>query len=177
MRNLCLLCVLIFWPALCFGQAFPLFEPLETGQVATLNQERLFSESRFGQSFIKEFEARASQIAQENREIETALEAEELELTRLRATENPETFQRLAEAFDQKANRIREERRQEAQSLVEFQETAQQRFFRQVGPVLLELMREQGISVIINNEAVVLSLPTVDLTNDAIERIDSVFPQ
>lgn len=156
-----------------FSQTFPLVE--QSFGIGVLDADRLFSESRFGQTFILDFETQAAVIAEENQKIEQALEAEELELTRLRNTENPENFNELAEAFDEKANRIREERRLKTQELVEFREKSQQIFFNQVGPVLINLMREKRIAIIVEREAVVLSLPTVDLTSDAIRRIDQAF--
>ncbi|MEM0976697.1 MAG: OmpH family outer membrane protein [Pseudomonadota bacterium] len=157
------------------AQSFPVFEP-QFG-VATLDQERLFSDSKFGQRFIDEFERQAEELAEENRQIEAALEAEELELTRIRASESEEYFRPLAAAFNEKANRIRAERRQAAQDLVEFRETRQQEFFQQVGPVLLQLMREFRVAVIINRDSVVVSLPNIDLTDAAIQRVDALFAE
>jgi len=167
-------CLLASGPAV--SQTFPLFDQPEIS-VGILDQERLFTSSKFGQSFIADFEKRASEVAAENREIEAALEAEELELTRLRSIEDPDNFVVLAEAFNEKANRIRAERRQISQDLVSFRENAQQQFFSQVGPVLIQLMRDYQVAVIIERASVVLSLPNIDLTDEAIRRIDEVFSQ
>ena len=170
--------LLFLWAAApVFSQGFPLFDQQQATGVGVLDPERLFNESSFGQTFIKQFDEMASALNDENREIEAALEAEELELTRLRATEDPDVFAELAKQFDEKANRIRAERRQKVQDIVDFRAEAQQTFLQQVGPVLIQLMRENQISVIIDRDNVVLSLSNLDLTDQAIERIDQAFAQ
>ncbi|MEM9715893.1 MAG: OmpH family outer membrane protein [Pseudomonadota bacterium] len=155
------------------AQEFPIFD--QQFAVAALDQERLFTQSRFGQRTIAVFDQRAEALSQENLAIEQALESEELELTRQRSEMTAEEFAPLAEAFNEKANLLRAEQRQKTQDLVEFRAQSQERFFRQVGPVLLGLMRELRVGVIIEQDAIVLALPSIDLTDRAIARIDEVF--
>ena len=52
--------------------------------VATINQDRLFSESQFGKSFNQKFQNDATLLTEENRRIENELAIEESDLTQKR---------------------------------------------------------------------------------------------
>ncbi|MEO0343489.1 MAG: OmpH family outer membrane protein [Pseudomonadota bacterium] len=154
-------------------QTFPLFD--QSYAIGLLDQDRLFNESRYGLKTRLAFDARAEALALENQTIEQELEAEELALTQKRVEMSPEDFAPLAEAFNDKANRLRAEQREKTQDLVTFRENTQAAFVRQVGPILLQLMREFRVGVIIQSDAAILSLPDIDLTDEAIARVDAVF--
>jgi hypothetical protein len=51
-----------------------------------LDQDALFSESEWGKKVLKDIENQVSKLSDENRSIETALELEESELTKVRKT-------------------------------------------------------------------------------------------
>ncbi len=141
--------------------------------IATLDQDMLFTESAFGKRLRAEVEARARELAAENRGIEAELTAEERALTERRATLDPETFRSLAEAFDRKVVAIREAQDGKARELDSYAESERQRFFGLALPILVEMMRERGVAAIIEERAIVLSTGAIDLTNAAIARIDA----
>lgn len=141
--------------------------------IATLDQDRLLAESAFGQRLRGEVEARARELATENRRIEADLTAEERALTERRAELAPEEFRSLAEAFDTKVIGIREAQEGKARALDSYAEAERQRFFGLALPVLVEMMRERGVAAIIEERAIVLTTGGLDITRDAIERIDA----
>ena len=138
-----------------------------------LNQDRLFSASLYGQRVQSELEAAGESLAAENREIEAQLTEEEMRLTGERATMDPMAFRALAEEFDARVGEIRQAQETKAQSLSLQADAARQRFFELAFPILLDLVRERGAAVIMDNRAVLLSAESVDITALALERVDA----
>lgn len=140
--------------------------------VLTLNQERLYRESRFGRRVQAELEAAAQALAAENRRIEAELLAEEERLTRQREAMDPAEFRALAEAFDRKVEEIRRRQDAKQQELQARAEAERKRFFEAAYPVLLQLVADLGAVAILDSRAVVLALAQVDITDAAIRRVD-----
>lgn len=141
--------------------------------ILVLNQDRLFSASLYGQRVQSELEAAGESLAAENREIEAQLTEEEMRLTGQRATMDPMAFRALAEEFDARVGEIRQAQETKAQSLSLQADAARQRFFELAFPILLDLVRERGAAVIMDNRAVLLSAESVDITTLALERVDA----
>ncbi|WP_254440579.1 OmpH family outer membrane protein [Ruegeria sp. HKCCA6837] len=141
--------------------------------VVTLSSEELFSKSAFGQRVRREVEKESALLAEENERIVVELSQEEKELTEQRATLPAEEFRPLAEAFDSKVQSHREGQRAKLDALARRSEEAQQTFFEIVRPILVDLLREFGASVMIERSNVVVS--TTDITDAAIARIDAAI--
>lgn len=141
--------------------------------ILTLDRERLFAGTLYGQRLNRELAAATAAMAEETRSIEAALEDEERALTEQRATMEAEAFRELATAFDEKVQRLREERTAAEADLRGQIEDAQSDFFRRIGPVLGQLVRERGAVLIVDTRAILLAAADVDITAAAIERIDA----
>lgn len=139
----------------------------------TVDRDRLFSGSLYGQRVNRELEAASNAMAQETRKIEAALEEEEKALTAQRATLEPEAFRALADAFDEKVQALRKERESAEANLRQQIEDAQLEFFDRIGPVLGQLVRERGAVLIVDRRAILLAAADVDITDAAIARIDA----
>lgn len=145
------------------------------GAVLTIDPERLFEETRFGKRIQGELETRAAELSAENRRIEAELVAEERDLTERRASLSVDDFRALADAFDEKVDRIREEQDAKSREVLRLSETGRQDFLSQVAPVLSQLLVERGGSALLDRRNVFLSLDAADVTDAAIERIDAVL--
>ncbi|MDJ0825655.1 MAG: OmpH family outer membrane protein [Rhodobacter sp.] len=143
--------------------------------ILTLDQEQLFSQSRAADEISAAIEAEAAELAAENREIEAALTAEELELTELRPTLDPDEFRALADAFDVKVQGLRAEQDAKALDLQRRRDEERQTFLRQITPVLAEIVRERGAVVVLDRRSVFLSAETIDITEEAVARINAAF--
>ncbi|MBO6603587.1 MULTISPECIES: OmpH family outer membrane protein [Paracoccaceae] len=141
--------------------------------ILVLNQDRLFSTSLYGARVQRELEAAGERLAAENRQIEAQLTEEELRLTEQRPQMDPVAFRILAEEFDTRVGEIRAAQEAKAQSLSDQADDARQRFFELSFPILLELVRERGAAVIMDNRAVLLSAESVDITADALARVNA----
>lgn len=140
--------------------------------VLVLNQERLLSQSLYGQRIQREVEAAGAALAAENRQIEARLTEEELALTERRAEMAPEDFRPIAEEFDNRVNGIRAAQEAKGRALQQQAEAAQQAFFETVFPILVDILRNRGASVLMDNRALLLSADGIDITEDAIALID-----
>ncbi|WP_170330037.1 OmpH family outer membrane protein [Ruegeria arenilitoris] len=143
--------------------------------VVTLSSERLFSDSAFGQRVLREIEAEGVLLGQENERIVAELSQEEKNLTNKRATMTTDEFRPLADAFDKKVQSHREGQRAKLDALARRSEEARQTFFELVQPVLIDLLRDSGASIIIERSSVFLSSDRTDITDAAIARIDAVI--
>lgn len=147
--------------------------PVVASPILTVDQERLFTASAYGRALLDEINRESTALAAENREIETQLIEEERELTAKRAELAPEAFRDLAEAFDAKVVAIRRAQDEKARALSQKRDGAQQRFYREIVPILTEIVRERRAVAVLETRAVVLSADQIDITDAAIARIDA----
>ncbi len=143
--------------------------------ILTLDQERLFEGSRAAARISAEIERRTNELTAENRRIEAELTEEELALTERRAALTPAEFRDLADAFHEKVQGIRAAQDAKARELQRMQEEERQSFLRQITPVLAEIVRERGAVLVVDRRSVILSAESIDITDEAIERINEVF--
>jgi Skp family chaperone for outer membrane proteins len=154
--------------------------PAQTGSAAAMpvlviRQDRLFEATQFGRAAEARLEAASAALIAENARIEAELEAEERALTDRRAVLPPAEFRPLAEAFDARVERIRTEQDAKLRELNRSQEADRKRFLEAVLPVLADLMREKGALVILDQQTVFLSLDSIDITDEAVARIDAAI--
>lgn len=170
--------------ALAFGSAQPAVAqgegavPLSTGVpvalgVVTLDRDRLFEESLMGRAVLARIEAESADLAAENRRLEAALEAEERSLTDRRATLPPEEFQLLAREFDTRVEELRVAQEAKGRALTRSGDAQQGQFFAAAVPVLAGLMQDRGAVAIIDRSAVLLGFDSIDITAEAIARLDA----
>lgn len=143
--------------------------------ILTVEFDRLFSESAYGERVARTLEAESAEIAAENRRIEAELTAEERALTEKRGTLDGAAFRALADAFDQKVQALRREQDAKARSIAELSEDARRRFIAAAEPVIDRIMQEAGAVVILEKRSVFLSEEVIDITDAAIARIDAAI--
>lgn len=170
--------------AAAFGLAAFAFGPVQAQPLApsdaailVLNQDRLLTQTEFGQRIQAELEEASLALAAQNRRIEAQLTEEELELTERRPTMTPEDFRVLADEFDTRVVAIRGAQDAKGRDLQTQTEAAQQRFFEETFPVLLEIVQARGAAVLLDSRTVLLSAGSVDITEAAIIAIDDALGQ
>ncbi len=141
--------------------------------VLTIDQDRLFAETRPGATISDELEAEARALADENARIEADLVERERQLTEDRPNMEPVEFRKLADAFDAEVQRIRAEQDQKAREINRAREAARQRFFSDVAGVISEIVRERGALIVLDRRDVFLSADRIDITDEAIERVNA----
>jgi Skp family chaperone for outer membrane proteins len=172
--------ILAFAPGVASAQlASDGLEPLaglpQGSAILTLDQDRVFAESLFGKALQARTSEATKALAAENLTIETRLEEEERDLTARRSLLPPEEFAALAEAFDTKVEGIRQAQEAKNRDIAETAEADRQRFLSAVFPVLGELMSDAGAVAILPKSTVFMSLNAIDVTDEAIRRVDLVL--
>lgn len=159
------------WAAASFSQSLSGSQT----EVVIIDPNRLFAETLFGQHISEELEAEAQELAANNRRLEDELRTEEKELTDARPSMSAVDFRDAAEAFDKKVQAIRRERQDRARMLEEKRASAEQRFLATAQGVLVELMNERGANILLDMRSVILRDNAVDITNDAVRKIDEAI--
>lgn len=143
--------------------------------VLTIDSERLFLESAFGRRVAAEIETLSATLAGENRQIEAALEAEEQELTEMRATMDAEEFRALADAFDEKVQQTRQAQAAKGRALNDQLDEEREVFLIAAAPVLEQLMRKADAAVILERRSVFVSASAIEITDDAIALLNETL--
>jgi Skp family chaperone for outer membrane proteins len=143
--------------------------------VLTINQQRFFEDSDFGKASLAKLEADARDLQVEIRKVEADLEIEERLLTQRRAGLTPAEFQPIAREFDDKVEKIRAAWEQKDRDLKREREKDQKAFFESALPILAAMMQEAGAALLVDQSTVILSLDRVDITNIAIDRVNSAL--
>src|SRR6056297_648988 len=131
------------------GEGAPLQSP-----VLIIDQDRLFAESQLGADALGRIEDEARALAEER----PGLAAEE--------------FTARATAFDDKVQRLRAEQDAKARELARAREEVRADFLGEIGGVLSDIARERGAVVMLDRRQVFLSVDAIDVTDEAIERIN-----
>ncbi len=163
---------------LWFGTAAPVAAQdlsTSTSTILTINQERLFATSLYGERVNADIEAASATLSAENRRIEADLTAEEKSLTEQRPNLTPEAFRLLADAFDEKVQTIRRAQEVKTRELGRRLEEERATYFKLIVPVLGMLMKEHGATAILDRRAIFISSEGVDITGEAVRRIDATL--
>lgn len=140
----------------------------------TLDDARLFADSAWGQALLRRLEAEQAALAAENREIEARLAEQEQALTARRPDLAPAEFRALADGFNAEVETWRTTQKGKEQAVYQRHEAARLRFRDVANQVLAQLMAERGALAIIAEEAIVLGFREIDITGDAVARLDAL---
>jgi Skp family chaperone for outer membrane proteins len=140
--------------------------------LVVIDPDQLYLGTLYGRALQADIEAEASALSAENRKIDAALEAEERDLTDKRSTMTADAFRPLADAFDTKANDLRNAQEAKTRELTRRRDTLRQEFFSQIGSIIGDYMVERGAVAVLDKSTVIVSLGSIDITSEVIARID-----
>lgn len=175
-RVLALVCLLLAAPAGAQQLGYPV-PPAQTQAppFLVIEQDRLLTDSLYGQDIIARNEAEAQALREESQQLDRAFEEEERQLTERRPGLPPAEFRELADAFDDRVVRARREQEAKATALTRRVETRQREFFRRVGPVLLDILGETGAVAVFDQRDVLISKQDLNITDEVIKRLDVAY--
>jgi Skp family chaperone for outer membrane proteins len=157
---------------LLFAMGFA-FKAAAQNPVVTVDLDRLVNETQIGQYLSFQISEEAQRLQAKLDAIEAELSAEEEELIKKRETLDLDEFRVLAKAFDEKAVRLRQEQQAKIQAITEESSRRRQDLLRSFVPVLSQVMRNRGATVLLDRRSVVLDdRASVDITDVAIMIID-----
>jgi Skp family chaperone for outer membrane proteins len=141
--------------------------------ILVLDQDRLFAESQFGRASLERQQQAATALESENSRIQAELVAEEQDLTTKRAQLQSAEFSALAKAFDEKVEQIRAEQDAKVRALLDARDADRRTFLSTLlPPVMAEILDATGAVVILNKSDVLISARAIDVTDEAIARVD-----
>lgn len=140
----------------------------------TLDDARLFADSAWGKALLQRLQADQTALATENREIEARLADKERALTARRAALAAAEFRTEADAFNAEVESYRAAQKAKEQAVYQRHDAARLRFRDVANQVLAQLMAERGALAIIAEEAIVLGFREIDITADAVARMDAL---
>lgn len=150
---------------------------LPVGQIRSpvliIDTERVFAESLFGLRVAADVQRDSEALVAENRRIEAALTEEERGLTLRRPSMAVPDFRAEADAFDARVQGIRQAQDAKQSALQDGIVTGRDQFLKAATPVLGRLMQDSGASVILDRRSVFLGIGTIDITDQAIVRINA----
>ncbi|NCX84794.1 MAG: OmpH family outer membrane protein, partial [Rhodobacteraceae bacterium] len=147
-----------------FASVLPAQEAAQN-PVVTVDLERLVSETQIGQYLSFQMSEEAQRLQVEFDAIEAELSAEEADLIKKREILDLDEFRVLAKAFDEKAVRLRQEQQAKIQAITAESSRRRQDLLRSFVPVLSQVMRNRGATVLLDRRSVVLDdRASVDIT-------------
>ena len=175
LARICLTVLLVGSGNVSIAQAQEAVTLPRASAILTIDSDKLFEGSAYGRETIAEIERIGATLAAENRRIEDELTTEEKELTELRPTMTPIEFRELADAFDAKVQETRRTQDAKSRDLATQLENRRVVFLNAAAPILEQLMRDTGATVVLERRSVFISSNAVDITQIAIERLDEVL--
>lgn len=167
-----------FAVALCFMAPLPAASQdvgTVQSEILVLDPERLFNETRVGQRLMQQYQTERENLIASNRTIEAELRAEEQSLTDSRPDMSAADFRSAADAFDAKVRDLRAENERRAIDLERGREIAPLSLMRMAEPILVDLMRDAGGTIILDSRQVLLRANVIDITDLAILRVDAAI--
>ena len=161
----------VFGPSAALAQDMGVVQ----SEILTLDPDRLFAASMAGRRLTAEYEAERDRLIASNRELEAELRAEEQALTVARKDLSPKEFRLRADAFDAKVRSIRQENDGKARDLERDREVAPLTVMRMAQATLIQIMRETGGKIILDNRQVLMRSDTIDITDMVVARLDEAI--
>jgi len=145
--------------------------------VLIVDMQRIKSDTAAGRDMLAKTIEIRKRIQEGVAERSESLRAEEQRLAEERENLDPEDFREQVRAFEQQvfANREFSERESRRLQLVLSQASALLR--ERATAVLSAIMRERRAEVMLDSTQIVLSIERLDITNEAISRLDEILPE
>ena len=161
------LCIILVTPAPGFVT--------DHSNVFTVDISKMLKFTNFGKYILLENNKSRSKLQKENDILESELLLEEKLLSELRKTLTADEFLKKAIAFDEKVSEIRSNQARKEEILNDQIRKEEAEFFKAIYPILFQIVSEQGGMILLDQRNVVLFDSSVDITQDAIEKINRVL--
>ena len=149
--------------------ASPLAAQQAVERIIIVSRERILREAEVSRRLHKAELALTAQLQASVDAAKAMLDAEEIELTRLRAELPADEFENRAADFDQRIRQVRRETQERAAVLQRVFQEARAQLVAALPPVLERLRAEHGAAVVLGADQVLAAVPGADMTDRAIE--------
>lgn len=149
----------------------------ESVPILVIRQSALFSETTAAKSIAEQAAAAERALDAELDVVGETLRTREKELSDLRTTLPKEEFDALAAEFERDVRAFYARSQRERGLVDQAERHARNQLQRAAQEVLIEIMRQRNAQVMLNEEQIVLSKHSLDVTVEAIARLNEVIPQ
>ena len=151
-------------------------QPPVVTPILVIDQEALYSRSAAARGIAEQDKSLREALTGELDADGERLRAREAELTELRETLLKSEFDALAREFETDVREFRARAQRERGLLDQALQNARRELRRAAQPVLIDVMRRRGALVLLDKGQVVLSVRTLDVTDEAIALLDQAVP-
>ena len=148
---------------------------IEKSTIFTVDMNKLLKLSNFGKDIVYRNNLARLSLQNENEALKAELLLEEKALSDLRKELSVDDFRVKAIEFDKKVTIIRAEQSKKEDILVNNIRQEEANFYKNIYPLLYELLSDRGGLVLMDQRNVFLWDSSIDLTDEAIVVIDKVF--
>ena len=178
MRTSAMIKSVIFSLAL-LGFAAPAFaaEPSPPPRVVVLDKVAIMQSSRVGQDIARQVKLYADQAEHDLQSEGNALEAEAQSLQQQAATMAPADRQKRFDDIQAREQALDAAAHAKEEQIQASFTQARQAVEQALGPVLSDLMQEQGVDIVLDRQSVIsMRIGSYDITKDVIARLDAKMP-
>jgi len=136
--------------------------------IIVVSRKRLLNDTAHARDLLKAETQLTAELQLRVDAIKAELTLEEQDLARLRPTLDREVFAARVEAFDRRVRRQRRAAQKHAAALQNAFRAERLKLVEALGPLLEEVRRAHGASVVLNSEQVLTSDPALDVTDEVI---------
>jgi len=140
--------------------------------ILIVNTEQLFAQSKVGQSIRKQVQAQAEALQKENDKKGKEMEAEAKKLSDQRALLSQDEFKKKVEALQKKDREIQESVQEKSQALQIGAQQARAKVQAALRPIFVDLMKERGGTVLLDQSVVLAGGVDLDITQEALKRLN-----
>ena len=145
--------------------------------VALFDKEALFRESAAGKDFRKQLEELRNKFQGDLAHQQEELKKKDQDLRNRQALLSAEAFEAERKKFEaevQGAQGKFEERNRQIQAAIG---NAEQEIFKATTPILGEIMRQKGATLLLDKAAVLISANDFDITSEVVKKLDGMLPK
>ncbi len=137
--------------------------------------EKIFSNSKAGQSLIGQIKTRAEALQATRDKAQKELEGDAKKIDEQKTLLAQEALRAKADDLRLKEIAKNQELQQELRKLEASQLTARNEILKALQPILKDVMAEKKASMIMEKRAVLISSPDIDVTDIVVKRLDGVL--
>lgn len=144
--------------------------------VAILGVQEILQQASAGQAVQAEIRKRDQALKQEVEKRENALLAADQQLGQQRATLSAEEFASKRNEIRQQLNEVRKYAQSQKAAIVEVAQRGEARIRQALIEVVKEIAQERGITMVLNRAQVVMFPDQLDITQEALEKLNARLP-
>ena len=145
--------------------------------IATVDLNLILSESKAAKNATKQFEVIQKSTEDEIIESDKKMLDERNKLVEQQSVIAPEAFELKAKDYEKKLQNYQVDKQNKLRKLEGVLQKARNEILEKVKPILEELSKELGVTVILEKNSVLLSANNMDITEDVIKKLNKELPK